>query len=208
MLNCADHFHFSEDDHFILQTIADFSAIAMANAFLYAKTVNVAHTDVLTGALNRIRMDGIVKDWQALDSSDSPEGVTIVMIDMNNFKKVNDNYGHCEGDKILIITSKSIESRLEPHDMFFRTGGDEFVVLSPLATMEMSNAVESRIHEHMTSANVFIEELETGFDFHVLFSYGIVSGPVKEFNEVMNKADAAMFENKKEFKAKYGSFVR
>ena len=93
------------------------------------KMENIARSDPLTGVLNR---RGFERDAaQRLTESPDEETGALLFIDLNDFKLVNDQYGHEVGDQLLKIAAERLQKSLRSHDIIGRPGGDEFVALLP-----------------------------------------------------------------------------
>jgi len=111
-------------DHEQMRHIA--AELAVNNRRLHEASI----TDELTGFHNRrYAMDRIEKDWAA--SSRSGRQISCMMIDLDNFKQINDTYGHDIGDKVLVGISGVMKKTLRSHDIICRVGGDEFLIICP-----------------------------------------------------------------------------
>nr|WP_247684760.1 GGDEF domain-containing protein [Pseudoalteromonas luteoviolacea] len=100
--------------------------------------------DALTGALNRRQLNLFLKDALANKlhyHSDS----TLIMIDVDHFKKINDLYGHAKGDEVLISLASGINTQIRETDLLFRVGGEEFVILLPNTTLETAEKVAEKL---------------------------------------------------------------
>lgn len=109
------------------QELRHFAAeLAVSNRRLHEASV----TDALTGFHNRrYAMDRLDKDWSACDRSGRP--LSCMMIDLDNFKQINDTHGHDVGDKVLVGIADLLRKTLRSNDVICRFGGDEFLVISP-----------------------------------------------------------------------------
>ena len=117
-----------------------------------------AETDSLTGLLNHRKMRTTVENEIArAERYGTP--LTMIMIDLDNFKFVNDSYGHLKGDEVLSEIGRIIKSSIRKNDFAFRYGGEEFLVLLPLADLDKATEVYSRLKES------FREELEITVSF-------------------------------------------
>lgn len=113
-----------QQDHEQMRRIA--AELAVNNRRLHEASI----TDELTGFHNRrYAMDRIEKDWAA--SSRSGRQISCMMIDLDNFKQINDTHGHDIGDKVLVGISGVLKKTLRSHDIICRIGGDEFLVICP-----------------------------------------------------------------------------
>ena len=79
------------------------------------------------------------------------------MYDIDNFKYVNDTYGHSVGDKVLIDMSKSLKSNIRENDYLFRVGGEEFIILLSETPLENSKSVAEKIRKDVASLNIISE---------------------------------------------------
>ena len=109
---------------------------------------NLATTDSLTGLYNRHTWDTLfAQELSYADRSKYP--LTLMSIDLNNFKQINDTQGHLAGDKILQQTAKTIKEVMRDSDITARWGGDEFVVLLRNCDWEQSKVMRQRLHDHL-----------------------------------------------------------
>ncbi len=147
-----------------------------------------ANHDQLTGLPNRYYLASHFDKW-----SQSCDGkFALFFIDLDNFKIINDHYGHSTGDRILIEVARRIEAQFE--DLNIRHGGDEFIIFTP----------ETDSHYLLQLANNFINDLMQAItvdntEFSVTSSIGIVCAPNNgsELETLLSKADIAMYEAKK-----------
>lgn len=122
---------------------------------------------------------------------------SLIYLDVNDFKLVNDNYGHEAGDKVLIILGRKLANCIKENDMAFRIGGDEFAVI--LKGSHDEKFLESVIQRIKTS--FARETVVKGNSFQLSASAGFARCPVDtaEFKEVIKIADTAMYEDKRKF---------
>jgi diguanylate cyclase (GGDEF)-like protein len=102
--------------------------------------------DSLTGALNRRGLDLMAPQTQAL-ATRAGVPVTVGLIDLNEFKTHNDQFGHAAGDRLLIQVSAAWHAQMRRTDLMARYGGDEFAVILPGSTEETAAEIEGRAHE-------------------------------------------------------------
>ncbi len=147
-----------------------------------------ANHDQLTGLPNRYYLAKHFKDW-----TKSCNGkFSIFFIDLDNFKIINDNYGHLTGDKILVEVAQRIEHQFK--DLNVRHGGDEFIIFIPeddeAYLIQLANNFINDLMLPMTADNT---------EFSVTSSIGIVRAPANgtELGILLSKADIAMYEAKK-----------
>jgi diguanylate cyclase (GGDEF)-like protein len=122
---------FTDDDVRVLQGIADHAAIAIVNARTIKRLEEQAMTDVLTGLYNRRHLEERLRQ-EVAKARRYGQGLSVLMIDLDDLKRVNDTYGHPQGDKVLQeLTAVVLAETRRDVDVVARFGGDEFVVVMP-----------------------------------------------------------------------------
>jgi diguanylate cyclase len=157
-----------------------------------------AHHDVLTGLKNRALFDNMLSSY----ISQSKGQTALMMIDIDNFKKVNDQLGHMQGDKLLKRAAQVIDQTIEPVHSSFRLGGDEFAVILPNISKEEVKKVAEKILQAL------YDEFHNKDDIcrcNVTASIGIALAPEhgKDAKTLFNYADAAMYKSKENGKNRY-----
>jgi len=109
----------------------------------------LSQTDPLTGLGNRRALDMAVQQWQT--SNDTQASASLLMVDVDFFKRINDTLGHDEGDKVLQGLAQRLKASIRLSDLAVRFGGEEFVIWLPNADRQGASYTAERIHEHMTS---------------------------------------------------------
>ncbi len=154
----------------------------------------MAHNDYLTGLWNRYSFINKCEQLFA-DYQNKKLEFTILFIDIDNFKKINDEYGHSFGDKVLIHISQVIKSSLKESDFSCRYGGEEFAIF--LSQSNESDGMDVA-HHIMTSINGAVFESEP--DFKYTISIGIYSGIPEQshkLDQFINNADQALYYAKR-----------
>lgn len=165
-------------------------------AKMIARPIHLAFHDVLTGLKNRAAFEDTAVEW--LHQKKGP--LQFMIIDLDNFKSVNDSLGHGEGDKLLIKAANIIDSESGKEHLAARIGGDEFVVL-------FSRMTEEQVIER---ANSMLEAMRLSFsylqqeDIHLSISIGIAIADKQDtINTLYHKADLALYQSKKKGKDQY-----
>ncbi len=132
-------------------SITMFFVIDRKNSEIKIKKLNkelqqMVHTDPLTGAKNRLAfIKRITEEIERAKRYEAP--LSIIMFDIDHFKKINDTYGHNVGDNVLKGMVKIVEEHLRKSDNLYRTGGEEFIVILPNTDIEKAEIVAEKIRE-------------------------------------------------------------
>ena len=133
----------SEDLH-VLEAIADLAVVACHNAEAYDDIRTAASTDALTGLLNHGAMQVRVREEIARAAREE-QPLCCVLIDLDDFKRVNDELGHPAGDELLRRVADALRAEVRPYDQVARYGGDEFVLVLPGAEEHTARVVAERV---------------------------------------------------------------
>jgi diguanylate cyclase (GGDEF)-like protein len=179
---------FVEDDLTALKDLAE-----LAEHELLA--VQLATLDDLTQISNR---RGFLKLAQnSLDICARQKiPASLVFLDLNGFKSINDTFGHTEGDNALIAFADRMSQTFRESDIFARYGGDEFVVLLTDASNEFTDEILNRFRKSVELFNI-----ENNLDYEIAYSSGVVSTDNEEeysIESLLNKADTLMYKQKKD----------
>ncbi|MFC0445491.1 diguanylate cyclase [Pseudidiomarina halophila] len=156
------------------------------------KLQRLATTDPLTGLLNR---RALIKQARQLRKRADRHGqdITVVMIDLDNFKKVNDSYGHGVGDKVLKKLGALAKRLVRDVDIAARTGGEEFTLVLDGSNEKNAKAVTERLAEQLRETTFSADDE----NFNVTLSAGVASWPAnEEFEKVMDQADELLYRAK------------
>lgn len=168
--------------------------VLMVNHF-QGKLEHMAVTDELTGLANRRFFIWQAKRQMA-QSSRSDQPLSLLMLDIDHFKNVNDTYGHEAGDNALKKVSAILQSTLREGDQCGRMGGEEFAVLLPQTSAESAGNVAERIRILIENLSI----LTSSGSCSVTVSVGVAtrSDQTKDIDSLIRKADEAMYQAKRE----------
>jgi diguanylate cyclase (GGDEF)-like protein len=142
-----------------LEAIADLATVACCNAETYEEIQQAARTDALTGLLNHGAMQVRLREEIARARRDGTP-LACVILDLDDFKRVNDSRGHQAGDELLRAVAALLHDELRPYDQIARYGGDEFVLLLPGSDEAMACAVAERIRDAVAAETMPGSRLE------------------------------------------------
>lgn len=154
----------------------------------------LVQTDQMTGALNRRGLDDVFKR-EAARADRNAQSLGVVLIDLDNFKQINDSLGHPYGDSVLINLVTVAKETLRPTDVVARFGGEEFVILLPDVEMEEALTIIHRLQNNLTKNSLLqIDSQLTS----ITFSAGVA---LRSFGEqqhsVLSRADQALYQAKR-----------
>jgi diguanylate cyclase (GGDEF)-like protein len=193
VLNVESHNEnaFTPQDVLILNTLADLLATALHNAFVFQKLQQQSITDGLTGIkTRRFFWEALSAEWKRASRSGRP--FSVVLIDLDKFKEVNDTMGHFEGDLVLARVGRLLEQKSRQSNVVARYGGDEFIVLMPETGSEQAQVLAERLRQWLATDPMLSEHQITG-------SFGVASFPMHGFSieDIIRVADAGMYVSKR-----------
>jgi diguanylate cyclase (GGDEF)-like protein len=181
---------FTEEDTLLLRTLADLLATALHNAFVFQKMQKQSITDGLTGIkTRRYFLEALQSEWKRASRSTRP--FSVVMIDLDKFKQVNDSMGHLEGDLVLARIARLLEQKCRQSNVVARFGGDEFVILMPETSMDQAQILAERLRLWIATDPMLSEHQITG-------SFGVATYPLhgSTVEDIVRVADAGMYVSK------------
>ena len=195
LINGLDQGEFARTDLNILSTIADFAAIAIDNARLMEKVSQLTITDELTGLYNDRRFHALL-DYEIERAHRSDTELSLVFIDLDHFKQVNDTFGHLTGSRLLREVGQVIRKNTRKINHAARYGGDEFVILLPDTDQEGALGMINNLRQNLQDEDFRADD---GTPLKVTASFGIATYPAHASTkeELIRLADEAMYDVKK-----------
>jgi diguanylate cyclase (GGDEF)-like protein len=158
----------------LLESVAQHAASALNNAITFEKTKESALTDPLTELPNARGFYMMLEQRLAECQRLNQESLTLISMDVDDFKKINDQWGHAIGDRLLASVARVIRKELRQMDILCRYAGDEFVAIMPMASQSMAETVAERIRTAVADHNFSVR---TGKSVVVSISTGIACFP-------------------------------
>jgi diguanylate cyclase (GGDEF)-like protein len=183
---------------FVLGMSLTWSSMTLSILMIYVNIQDKRlNTDYLTGAYNRRLLDSYVED--KVKSTARGKTFSAILIDLDDFKLINDNFGHDAGDEALLAAVSLLKSCLRHGDLISRYGGDEFLIILDIGTRAVLEETVQRLRHsferfNQSSAKPYVLKFSTGYDV-----YSLESGMDPE--RFIKHVDTLMYENKKQSNA-------
>ena len=176
----------------ILERIAAQIATQIENSRLYGEAMRMAHIDDLTGLHNRRAMNEMIA--REIDSCSRYGGLfSLIILDIDSLKSINDNYGHLAGDEFIKKVGNNLKASIRSTDRAFRYGGDEFAIILPQTPVDVAEEIAERVRRHLATSTI-------NGDTRTTVSLG-VAGWVDSSTDaeaITAAADAALYQAKKQ----------
>ncbi|HEY8462588.1 MAG TPA: GGDEF domain-containing protein [Bacillota bacterium] len=171
-------------------SIARELSLSLENAYLYDKLRNMAVRDGLTGVYNRMYLMSYMQELFKC----KPSSVTVMIFDLDNFKLINDQFGHLSGDMVLKITAK-ITVEIVKQGIVARYGGEEFVIVLPDTDQKTACQIGEKIRRAVETHQFLAQD---GSRIPVTLSIGLASYPLVagNYTELLQLADRALYQAK------------
>lgn len=188
LINTLDNTSFNAYDLKVLATIGDFAAIAIEKVYYLAAFRKIATVDPLTGVYNRRAFTTFFE--RELEKQRRYDTVmSMMMVDVDDFKEINDRYGHTVGDEVLVAVAKTLAQNTRKLDFVCRFGGDEFVVLMPETKSEEARVIKERIVAQLG-------DRYAGTEIAVSVSIGIKDSTEEDLTGLLASVDREMYRDK------------
>jgi diguanylate cyclase (GGDEF)-like protein len=188
---------FNASDLLFMAAVADQVAVALDRARQFS---NEARTDHLTGLANRREFERVMEREVAL-SERHGRRLSLMMIDLDNLKRINDRQGHSAGDGALRLVGQQLQRVVRASDVCARVGGDEFAVAMPETSIDRARDVAERLRTAIRQVGLSAKSPD-----QVAVSIGVAAWrPGQDWQVVYQFADSDLYEDKRRHKAASGS---
>ncbi|MBE0497460.1 MAG: GGDEF domain-containing protein [Campylobacterales bacterium] len=163
------------------------------NALLLKELKNLAQKDHLTQLYNRRYFETIAKEQLALARREKND-IAIIMLDIDDFKKINDAYGHQVGDKVLCFLANIFTEHKRESDVVARYGGEEFIISLPNTSLDGASVYAENLRKKVESQTMQVDEVE----LTITISLGLtVFGSDDDVDRATDRADEALYISKR-----------
>lgn len=186
----------------IIYGFAAQTVIIIENIKLFDEVKKLAIEDDLTKIFNRRYFFELAeREFKHHKRYSEFKPLAVVMIDIDNFKSINDTYGHMEGDKVLRMVAQKCKESLRETDLIGRYGGEEFVVLLPHTNAEEAAVVVERLRKNIAECCISCENHKEKFiNITVSIGVAVMDDEIDSLDELIKKADKALYAAKSEGK--------
>ncbi len=189
---------FSDDDIESLSALAVQAGVAIENARLHRVVERQAVTDALTGLANRRQFYEVLgREYERSQRFGTP--LSLILLDIDDFKQINDSRGHLAGDAVLHGVAATLAELIREIDMAARYGGEEFAILLPQTAQEGAALLAERLRREIASRPIRFgpDEIEG-----ITASFGVAAGPEDSMTQIdlIASADAALYQAKRDGK--------
>lgn len=184
---------FNKNDLRLLVSFAATATAAIQNARLHKEAQRMAITDDLTGLYNRRGLYELgQREVERARRFQRP--LAAIMMDVDNFKQINDTYGHSAGDQVLQAVAQRCRENLRKIDILGRLGGDEFVILLPETDILTASSVAERVRMYIAEAPVKTHQVS--LDVTVSIGIARATDDINYLDKLLRRADSAMYTAK------------
>ena len=175
-----------------LETLLCGLVYPLRNALLYQKALEAAHRDPLTGVNIRASMDASIEREILLAQRHGTE-MSLLAMDIDHFKKINDNYGHSMGDCVIKAVAEAATAAIRSSDMVFRFGGEEFVILLSNTDRTGATLLANRLRQKIEETCIICD----GTHLSATVSIGVTCTQQGDSRDkLFARADAALYQAK------------
>jgi len=183
---------FSKNETDELEALICALVYPLRNALLYKRALETALKDPVTGINNRAALNATI-DREVNLAHRHGNALSVIMLDIDHFKRINDSYGHLAGDVVLCALAKRVMERTRGSDMVFRYGGEEFTVVLSNTDVAGATLLANRIRKSVERLEIVHEDME----IQITVSLGVATLEHGDSaTTLLNRADEALYEAK------------
>ena len=175
----------------LLDALKELKRVLQQRDALEFQLRNIANTDNLTGVSNRLALEEYIRYLENKPNQFKHTG--LIIIDIDDFKHVNDTFGHIVGDEVIKLIAEKLQLNVRASDLIVRYGGDEFLVLIEHINFPEAWAIANKILQEIGRSELYIAELNQ--NIRVSVSAGVVVGGAS-WMSLLEKADKSLFQAK------------
>jgi len=191
LINKLDNSYFSSIELHFLSNIAEFAAIAIEKSVYLNKIKRLAMSDALTGLLNRRGLARVLQREQARMEREGGQ-LAFILADVDQFKAINDQFGHAAGDVVLRMVAEALSSACRETEYIARYGGDEFLIILPNTSLEQARQIRLRLEQLLT------EKAACGDPCFFSVSFGVHASMDLDLDKLLVESDKDMYRRKEE----------
>jgi len=185
---------FSESELMLIENLTESLIFPLRNAIQFRQATLAAHRDALTGVNNRSTFDASLEREISLSKRQGSD-CSLLFIDIDFFKKINDTYGHSAGDEVLKNIAETVKENTRNTDLLFRYGGEEFVAILNNSDCDAAYVIADRILESVRNTTTHYQ----GQDLSASVSIGLAClNKTDSAKSLLNRADSALYQAKEE----------
>jgi diguanylate cyclase (GGDEF)-like protein len=188
---------FSDDERELLRSLAAQAGLALENVELHYQVRRQAVTDELTGLANHGRFQELLRA-ETEQVRRYRHSVGLIMLDIDDFKSVNDTYGHQQGDEVLRAVGRVVQENSRDADSPARYGGEEMALILPHTDLEGAYAIAERVRTAIEALEV--PRIDGQGVLKTTASVGVAASNEGDKNALIADADAALYEAKRQGK--------
>ena len=205
LINSYEELDFDDSDILLISAIADFAAIALENARNYKRINELVITDDLTGLYNSRQFGHLIEN-EVNRAGRYGDQFSLVFLDLDHFKGINDTYGHLVGSRMLGEFGRLVGKQIRISDLAARYGGDEFAIVLPHTGKEQALIMAGNLLDAMKKTQFVSDD---GEPINLTASFGVATFPLDADSRagLIKAADIAMYEAKAGGRAGVRGFV-
>ncbi|MCY0876127.1 MAG: sensor domain-containing diguanylate cyclase [Firmicutes bacterium] len=200
-LTHAERNAFSKRDIEMVQILANQAAIGFYNARRYAQTKELSYLDELTGLFNYRYFESALEK-QCARAQQKGIGVTLLVLDIDHFKRINDSYGHLAGNEVLRTFAQLMREQVRDEDIVCRYGGEEFAVILPGAGVDVGMQIAERVRECVEATPIHLSPVGAATILPVRLTVSVGAASFPEMADsplsLLRNADRAMYVGSKQ----------